>query len=96
MERATISTPVGVPPQDEILARLRSIAADRADLAAPTIDLDADFIDDLGMDSLDMVEFQMAAEEAFAIAIPDDKVDSIRTVRAAGDLVRELLAAEAR
>lgn len=46
---------------------------------------EASFIDDLGADSLDIVELVMAFEEAFGIDIPDEDAEKIRTV---GDAVR--------
>jgi len=46
---------------------------------------EASFLDDLGADSLDLVELTMAAEEAFDIEIPDEDVESIRTVQNAID-----------
>ena len=42
---------------------------------------DAKFIDDLGADSLDTVELVMAFEEAFDVEIPDEKAETILTVR---------------
>ena len=47
----------------------------------------ANFIDDLGADSLDLVELVMAFEEEFNIEIPDDVQESIRTV---GDAVSHI------
>ena len=41
---------------------------------------EASFIDDLGADSLDIVELVMAFEEKFSIEIPDDDVEKLRTV----------------
>lgn len=49
----------------------------------------ASFIDDLGADSLDLVELVMAFEEEFNIEIPDDVQESIRTV---GDAVTHIKA----
>jgi len=46
---------------------------------------EASFIDDLGADSLDIVELVMAFEEKFSIEIPDEDAEKIRTV---GDAVR--------
>ena len=42
---------------------------------------EADFIDDLGADSLDIVELVMAMEENFDIEISDDEIEKIRTIR---------------
>ena len=48
---------------------------------------DANFIDDLGADSLDTVELVMAFEEAFDVEIPDEKAETILTV---GDAISHL------
>ena len=48
---------------------------------------DAKFIDDLGADSLDTVELEMAFEEAFDVEIPDEKAETILTV---GDAISHL------
>jgi len=47
----------------------------------------AHFIDDLGADSLDIVELVMAFEEAFEIEIPDEDAEKIRTVQDAIDYI---------
>ncbi len=49
----------------------------------------ASFIDDLGADSLDTVELVMAFEEEFEIEIPDDKAESILTIKDAIDFIVE-------
>lgn len=48
---------------------------------------DKDFINDLGTDSLDMVEIVMGIEEKFGLRIADSEIDGIRTV---GDLTRKV------
>jgi acyl carrier protein len=45
-----------------------------------TISLESKFVDDLGADSLDLVELMMAIEAAFECDIPDDKASKIATV----------------
>jgi acyl carrier protein len=45
------------------------------------VDATASFVDDLGADSLDLVELVMAFEEAFDLNIPDDDSEKIKTVR---------------
>ena len=45
------------------------------------VSLEASLIDDLGADSLDAVELNMALEEAFAISIPDDDLATFKTVQ---------------
>ncbi len=51
---------------------------------------DASFVDDLGADSLDLVELIMAMEEAFDIEIPDEDAEKIVTVQNAVDYVNNL------
>jgi len=52
--------------------------------ATPT----AHFVDDLGADSLDLVELVMAFEEAFEIEIPDEDAEKIQTVKEAIDYIQ--------
>ena len=49
------------------------------------VTMDASIFDDLGADSLDVVDLVMSLEEAFDIEIPDDQVENIKTV---GDIVK--------
>ena len=57
-------------------------ALDEAEVTA-----NASFIDDLGADSLDVVELVMAFEEEFDIEIPDEDAEKIRTVQEAIDYI---------
>ena len=50
----------------------------------------ASFVDDLGADSLDLVELIMAMEDAFDVEIPDEDAEKIRTVQNAIDYVEKL------
>ncbi|MBP9706336.1 MAG: acyl carrier protein [Oligoflexales bacterium] len=50
----------------------------------------AKFIEDLGADSLDIVELVMAMEEAFGVDIPDDEAENIRTVDDAVNFVKKI------
>ena len=50
----------------------------------------ASFVDDLGADSLDLVELIMAMEEAFGIEIPDEVAEKITTVQGAIDHVKKV------
>lgn len=56
---------------------------------------EASFIDDLGADSLDIVELVMAFEEAFGIDIPDEDAEKIRTVKDAVEYIDKKGAKEA-
>jgi acyl carrier protein len=60
--------------------RVRSIIADQLGVAEDQIKPESKFIEDLGADSLDIVELIMAMEEEFETEIPDDEAEKIRNV----------------
>ena len=60
--------------------RVRSIIADQLGLSEDEIKPEASFIEDLGADSLDIVELIMAMEDEFQTDIPDEEAEKIRTV----------------
>lgn len=61
--------------------RVRDIISDQLGIDHERIKPDASFIDDLGADSLDIVELVMAMEESFEIEIPDEDAEKLRTVQ---------------
>jgi acyl carrier protein len=72
-----------------IFARIKAIIVDQLGIDDADVVLDASFIDDLGADSLEIVELIMALEEEFGIAIPDEDVEKIRTVGHAVEYIKE-------
>ena len=74
-----------------IFARIKAIVVDQLGIDDAEVVLDASFIDDLGADSLEIVELIMALEEEFGIAIPDEDVEKIRTVGHAVEYIKEHL-----
>ncbi len=64
--------------------RVKKIVVDHLGVEETEVKLEASFIDDLGADSLDIVELVMAFEEEFGVEIPDDAAEKITTV---GDAV---------
>ena len=72
--------------------KVRDIVVDQLGVEADEVNIDSTFIDDLGADSLDIVELIMAFEEEFGVEIPDDAADSILTV---GDAVKFIEKAQA-
>ena len=71
--------------EQEILTKIRQVVADKLDSDAGDINAEASFVDDLGADSLDVVELIMGLEDEFAIEITDEEAENIRTV---GDAVK--------
>ena len=65
--------------------RVKKIVVEHLGVEAEKVTEDASFIDDLGADSLDIVELDMAFEEEFGVEIPDDAAETITTVRDAID-----------
>jgi acyl carrier protein len=70
-------------------ARVKSIIADQLGVAEDEIRMDSKFIDDLGADSLDIVELVMAMEEEFQMEIPDEEAENIRTVQDALSYIKD-------
>lgn len=65
----------------DIPAKVRKIISEQLDVAEAEIKPEATFIDDLGADSLGIVELVLAFESEFEIDIPDDDAEKIRTVQ---------------
>jgi len=61
--------------------RVNTLIVDQLGVEATSLVPEASLLDDLGADSLDVVELVMAIEEEFNIEVPDDDVENIRTVR---------------
>lgn len=70
-----------------IAERVKTIITDQLGVDDDEVVPNASFIDDLGADSLDIVELVMAFEEEFGIEIPDDDAEKITTVQSAIDYV---------
>ena len=73
------------------LERLISAIAEVLDLDKSTITADSMFVDDLGADSLDILEIIMGIEDEFGIQVPTDEAESIVTVGDAFDKIKKAL-----
>ena len=73
--------------ENPIYERLRALATDVLDLRSDQVVPEARFADDLGADSLDLVELVEALEEEFEVHIDDDELADIATVGEAFDLL---------
>ena len=67
--------------------RVKQIIVEQLGVDEGEVTPNASFVDDLGADSLDIVELVMAFEEAFELEIPDEDAEKIRTVKDAVDYI---------
>ena len=70
--------------REEIYDKVKTVIVDQLNVEEDDVNEEASFVDDLGADSLDIVELVMALEEEFGISIPDEEAENIKTV---GDAV---------
>ena len=68
-----------------IFEKVREILVDQLDVDEDAVTLDSSITDDLGADSLDVVDLIMSLEEEFDIEIPDEDIEVMKTV---GDIVK--------
>jgi acyl carrier protein len=73
----------------DVLAEVKKIIKEQLDVDEADIKAESSFIDDLGADSLGLVELVLAFEEAFEIDIPDEETEKIRTVQDAVDYINK-------
>ena len=66
--------------QSDVFEKVKSIIVEQLGVDADEVTPEASFIDDLGADSLDIVELVMAFEETFGLEIPDEDAEKISTV----------------
>jgi acyl carrier protein len=70
-----------------IETKVKQIIVEQLGVDENQVDSNASFVDDLGADSLDIVELVMAFEEAFDLEIPDEDAEKIHTVKDAVDYI---------
>ena len=68
---------------------VKRIVVDQLQVAADDVKIDSTFIDDLGADSLDIVELIMAFEEEFNIEIPDEVAEKMKAVKDAVEYIEK-------
>lgn len=75
--------------QDEVFERVKKIIIDQLGVEESLVTMEASFIDDLGADSLEIVDLIMAFEGEFAITIPDEDAENLAAVKDAVEYLRE-------
>lgn len=79
---------------EEVQKKLKEIVMDRLNAEEDQIKPEASFVEDLGADSLDIVELIMGIEEEFDIEIPDEDAEKLTTVGEALEYVKKKLNVE--
>ncbi|WP_071191536.1 acyl carrier protein [Trichormus sp. NMC-1] len=81
--------------QAHIFDQVKKIVVEQLDVQPEQVVPNASFVNDLGADSLDIVELVMALEEEFDIEIPDEAAEKILTVKEVVDYINSNVAASA-
>ncbi|HJB25619.1 MAG TPA: acyl carrier protein [Firmicutes bacterium] len=68
-----------------VFEKVRDILCEQLDVDEEKVTMEANITDDLGADSLDIVDLVMSLEEEFDVEVPDEEVENIKTV---GDIVK--------
>ena len=77
---------------EEVFEKVKGIIVEQLGVAETSVNMESSFIDDLGADSLDIVELIMALEEAFDIEIPDADAEKGVTVGEVVDYIKDHIA----
>jgi acyl carrier protein len=73
----------------DLFERVKQIIVEQLGVDEEQVTLDASFVDNLGADSLDIVELVMTLEEEFDLEIPDEDAENITTVGSAVEYLKE-------
>ena len=74
---------------EEVFEKVKETIIEQIGVTDTAVTMEASFIDDLGADSLDIVELVMAIEEEFDIEIPDSDAEKVVTVGDVVDYIKE-------
>jgi len=72
-----------------VFEKMKKILAEQLDTDIDSITLETDIQDDLGADSLDVVEMLMSIEDEFELEIPDEKIEGLKTVGQVVEYIQE-------
>ncbi len=75
--------------EDMIFEKVKKIIVDQLGVEDSLVNLESSFIDDLGADSLEIVDLIMAFEGEFGITIPDEDAENLSTVQDAVEYLKE-------
>lgn len=72
-----------------VAEKVKELVAEQLGIAKDTVNVESNIIEDLGADSLDVIEMLMTLEEEFGVTIPDDKINQIKTVGQIIEMIEE-------
>lgn len=72
-----------------VFEKVKAILAEQFDVEEDTITTETTIQDDLGADSLDVVDLLMSIEDEFEIEVPDDEIENIKTVGSLVDFIEK-------
>ena len=72
-----------------IIDKIKEVLAEQLGIDAKSIKDDANILEDLEADSLDIIEMLMSLEDEYGVTIPDDQINKVKTVREVANLIEE-------
>ena len=75
--------------EGKMIEKIKEVLAEQLGIDAKTISDDANILEDLGADSLDIIEMLMTLEAEYGVTIPDDKINQVKTVSEIAELIEE-------
>lgn len=72
-----------------MIEKVKELVAEQLGISKDIVTAESNIIEDLGADSLDVIEMLMTLEEEFGISIPDDKINQIKTVGQIIELIEQ-------
>ena len=72
-----------------MVEKIKQVLAEQLGIDPKTISDDANILEDLGADSLDIIEMLMTLEDEYGITIPDDKINQVKTIKEVAELIEE-------
>lgn len=73
-----------------VLEKVKAILAEQFDVEEDKVTADTDLQEDLGADSLDVVDLLMSIEDEFGVEVPDDEIENIKTVGSLVSYIEEI------
>ncbi|HIT62724.1 MAG TPA: acyl carrier protein [Candidatus Caccovivens faecavium] len=72
-----------------MIEKVKELLAEQLGIDAKTISDDANILEDLGADSLDIIEMLMTLEDEYGVTIPDDQINQVKTVKQVAELIEK-------